>query len=235
MDPLLLAIDTSTEIAGLALYDGETVCEVTWDARRNQTETLLAQVDHFLALNGRTVQDLRAVGVAIGPGTFNGLRVGMSVAKGLCFGLEIPIVGVVTLDIVAYPHAGARRPIRAFVPAGRKRAVFADYRYRNSRWTRLSELRNEPFARLADGLVDKTVVTGEMTAELEATVAANPLAVIPTPALRARRPSYLAELAFRRWRDGEVDELATLEPLYVHGGSARAAQDGSARVPSSER
>lgn len=222
-EPLLLAIDTSTEHAGVALYDGERVREVTWDAGRNQSASLLVEVDRFLTLNRCTIRDVRAIAVAVGPGTFNGLRVGMAAAKGLGYAVGVPLIGVVTLDVVAYPHAGARHPIRAFVVAGRSRAVFADYRYRNSRWVRLSDLRNEPLERLADGLAEKTVLAGELPADVAAGLGANPLAVVPPPALRARRPSYLAEIAFGRWQSGDVDRLEALEPIYVHGSMSLEA------------
>lgn len=75
-EQLLLAIDTSSEVAGLALYDGQWVSELSWHAGRNQTASLLGEIRHILRLNQRDVRDLRAVAVAIGPGSFNGLRVG---------------------------------------------------------------------------------------------------------------------------------------------------------------
>lgn len=215
--PLLLAIDTSTETAGLCLYDGERISEITWEAGRNQTSTLLAQVDHLLRLNGLEARALGAVAVAVGPGTFNGLRVGMSVAKGFSFGLGISIVGVSTLDVVAYPHAASRRPIRAFVNAGRGRVVYADYRHRNGRWVRQTDLRNERLECIATGLVEKTIIAGQVTAALAASLAENPMVILPSPALRLRRPSYLAELAHRRWQSGDVDRVETMEPVYVHG------------------
>ncbi|HET7035841.1 MAG TPA: tRNA (adenosine(37)-N6)-threonylcarbamoyltransferase complex dimerization subunit type 1 TsaB [Thermomicrobiaceae bacterium] len=216
-DRLLLAIDSSTEIAGLALYDGDSVSELIWNAGRHQTVSLIPEVDQLLRLNGRDLADVRAVAVAIGPGSFNGLRVGLSVAKGLAYALGLPLVGVGTLDATAYPHTGARAPIRALVLAGRGRAVFADFRYRNGNWRRLSELRNVAVAELVEGLTEKTVLVGDMSEALANQLAAAPLAVVPPPALRARRPAYLAEIGHRRWQAGEVDVLEALEPVYVHG------------------
>lgn len=221
-DQLLLAIDTSSEVAGLALYDGERISELSWNAARNQTASLLGQVRHLLRLNHHDIQDLKAVAVAIGPGSFNGLRAGLSTAKAFSYGLGIPIIGVVTLDAVAYPHVHAGGPIRAFIPAGRGRAVVADYRRRNERWERLSDLSNERLELLADDLLEPTILAGELSQELEERLASNPLAVIPPPALRVRRPSYIAEIAFQQWRDGEVAQIETLEPIYVHGPASPA-------------
>jgi tRNA threonylcarbamoyladenosine biosynthesis protein TsaB len=148
--------------------------------------------------------------------------VGLSTAKALSYGLGIPIIGVVTLDAVAYPHVQRGGPIRAFIKAGRGRVVVADYRRRNQRWERLSDLRNERLDQIADDLLEPTVLAGELRRDLEARSASNPLALIPPPALRVRRPSYIAEIAFQRWQEGEVNQIGTLEPIYVHGQAAPA-------------
>src|SRR5215210_4830202 len=102
---VLLAFDSSTEQAGVALFDGVRRAEVAWDAGRTQTTSLLGQVHHLLGLLSLTVGDLGAIAVATGPGTFNGLRVGVSLAKGLAIALEIPILGVPTLAAGALPFA----------------------------------------------------------------------------------------------------------------------------------
>ena len=92
----LLAIDTSTEIAGLALDDGDRRFELAWHAGRDQTVSVLAEIDHLLGLAGIEPSQLAAIAVATGPGMFNGLRVGMGVAKGLVIGLDVALIGVST-------------------------------------------------------------------------------------------------------------------------------------------
>jgi len=72
----LLAIDTSTDFAGIAVSGGSNVVELRWSAGRNQTTSVLEQIDRCLKLGGIAVSDLSAIAVAIGPGMFNGLRVG---------------------------------------------------------------------------------------------------------------------------------------------------------------
>jgi tRNA threonylcarbamoyladenosine biosynthesis protein TsaB len=214
---MLLAIDTSTEMSGVALYDGPVVSELTWRAGRNQTVGLLKQIEHLLEINQRELSDLGAVAIAVGPGTFNGLRVGLSTAKGLGYGMDIPIIGVSTLEVVAYPFRGLSRTIRAFVPAGRGRAVYADFAYRNGRWVRSGEMQNAPFNELTIGVAERTLLAGEVPAGVELSIPAEAKLDLPPPAMRARRPAYLAEIAHSRWCAGDIDELAALEPVYVHG------------------
>ena len=217
---LLLAIDSSTEQAGVALFDGARVAELSWHAGREQTVTLLAQVHAVMALLGLVVADLGAVAVATGPGTFNGLRVGMSVAKGLVLGLGpgVALLGVPTLDAAAMPHAAGGRPVVAVVAAGRGRLVWAAYGPGDGGWHQTATPRNGTVEELAEqvaGMLEETIVTGELSPSQEAIVAAVPGVAVPPRLLRARRPAAVAELAWRRWRAGEADDPVTLEPVYL--------------------
>lgn len=214
----LLAIDTSTLAAGLALYrEGGPLVELNWWAGRAQTAVLLGEIDHCLALGDLTPADLGAVAIATGPGSFNALRVGLSTAKGLAFALELPLVGVPTLDATAYPHAGAGRPVRAVLAAGRARLVSALYRWHDGAMRRVGDYANTSLEELAATIVEPTLVCGELagdTARRLATLA--PAAQLAPPALGGRRAAPLAELAWERLRRGEQDDPAALEPLYLH-------------------
>lgn len=117
---LVLAFDTSTEVATSALADGgEILGERTTDARR-----LLEGVDELLRGAGREPGDLDALVVGVGPGSFTGTRVGLAAARGLALALELPVAGVSTLDALAsaradaYPVLDARRR-EIFVPGPR--------------------------------------------------------------------------------------------------------------------
>ena len=214
----LLAIDSSTEQAGVGLFDGVRLAEVTWAAGRTQTASLLDQVDRLLALHGVTVADLGAIAEAIGPGTFNGLRVGMGVAKGLMLGLGVPLLGVSTLAAAALPYAEAGRSVVAIVAAGRGRLVWAEYRDGPDGWGPEAGPHNSTIDELSAFLPGRpagAIVTGELTPEQEAIVASVPgVTLVPAP-LRARRPAAVAALAWARYRAGEADDPVTLEPVYL--------------------
>ncbi len=107
-----LAIDTSTDTASLALVqDSEVLAELTWRCGQNHTIELLPRLAHLLNQTKLSLQSTSCIIVAKGPGSFNGLRVGVSLAKGLAFGLGIPIVGVSTLEVAAYQHAETGLPV----------------------------------------------------------------------------------------------------------------------------
>ena len=222
----LLAIDTSTLVAGLALYGEEgSLAELTWAAGRAQTTALLGELDRLLALCGLGPPDLGAVAVATGPGSFNALRVGLSTAKGLAFALAVPLIGVPTLDATAYPHAAGGRPVRATLAAGRGRLVSALYRWDGAGPRRVGDYANTTLEGLAALVLEPTLVCGELagdTARQLTTLA--PAAQLPPPSGRGRRPGALAELAWGRLRRGEADDPAALEPVYLHGPAAAAAR-----------
>lgn len=210
----LLAIDSSSEQASLALSDGSRVAEVTWIAGRDQTATLLAEIDRLYSLMRTAAADLAAVAVATGPGMFNGLRVGLSVAKGFVLGLDVPLIGVSTLDVAAHPFATVALPIIPVVAAGRGRVVWAEYRNAQC----IAPARNGTIDELASRVeaLGPCLVTGELTADQAERVQAAPHVHVPPPSARLRRASSLAELAWFRYHNDDVDDAVALEPVYVH-------------------
>lgn len=217
----LLAIDTSTEQAGLALTDGVRTGELSWPAGRTQTESVLAEIDHLRALLNVPIGDIRAIGVATGPGTFTGLRVGVSIAKGLALAAGLPVIGVPTLAAAAAPYIRQGTPVAVVLAAGRGRVVWAVYDDRGTD----PEPRNTTFAQFVDAIValPDVLVSGELMAAQRAALGAAGHGRIVPPALANRRPGAVAALAWARWQAGDVDDLGTLQPVYLHGVTKTAA------------
>ncbi len=224
---MLLAIDTATRVASIALYNADGVqAETTWHSRENHTVELMAQIVHLLELSQVSREDLQAIGISLGPGSFTGLRVAMSVAKGLAFGRQIPLIGIPTLDVVAHPFALQSLPIWAILAAGRGRYSVARYAARRGAVKRVSD-----YALVnADGLLElvlreeseeskisRALFCGDVDAALaqRLTERCGSRAVIAAPAMNARRAGFLAELAWTRWQRGEVDDVSALAPMYM--------------------
>src|SRR5437879_9124122 len=112
--PLLLALDTSTSTASVALFDGlRVLSETTWLAGREHSTRLLVEVDAAFERIGRTPAELTGLVVARGPGSFTGVRVALSVAKGMAAGLSIPLWGVNSLDVLAHAAGKVELSVRA--------------------------------------------------------------------------------------------------------------------------
>jgi tRNA threonylcarbamoyladenosine biosynthesis protein TsaB len=226
---MLLAIDTATRTASIALYESEGIqAEASWHSRENHTVELMAQIVRLFKLARVTRQDLQAIGVALGPGSFTGLRVGMSVAKGLAFGSQTPLVGIPTLDSIALAHSFQPLPIWAVIAAGRGRYSLARYSARRGSIRRVGD-----YALVnALGLVDlaqresdgdekkrppRVLFSGEIDLSLSQllTDRLGERAVLALPAMNLRRAGYLAELAWQRWQRGDVDDTSSLSPMYM--------------------
>ena len=125
---MLLALDTATQFASIALYDGVSVlAELNWRSERRHTVELAPQVDALFALRNIAPRDLTALAVAIGPGSYTGTRIALSFAKGIVAATGLPLVGVPTLDALAYPHIRPDSALCALVAAGRDRYCWASY------------------------------------------------------------------------------------------------------------
>lgn len=226
----LLAIDTSTDRAGVALFNGHDLHERTWPASRAQTTQVLPNIQKALSAIDISIGDVAAISVAIGPGTFTGLRVGLSLAKGLAMAQNIPIVGVPTLSATALPWILAGVPVIALLPAGRGRLVWQVFhpdRLDHSGADAPTNGTPDELVQVAEGAEIRAIV-GELPAPLCEALRASPVPVLAEPGLTSRIGA-IATLGMFRYTSGDVDDLAALEPIYVHGtprakGPVRDAQ-----------
>lgn len=127
---MLLALDTSTHLASLALcQNGELLAEYTWDVGSSHSVELLRRLEWLLKERELTLAQVSAVAAANGPGSFTGVRVAVTVAKSLAFSLNVPLLGVSTLDIIAYSQAPSALPVCALMDAGRGEFYAALYQH----------------------------------------------------------------------------------------------------------
>jgi len=218
MSSLILSIDTSTKTMGLALYDGVRVLsEVVWTTRNFHTVELAPAVADILETSGLQVSAVSAVALSIGPGSFTGLRIGMGLAKGLCLARHLPLIGIPTLDALA-----ASQPLRAFpmvavLQAGRGRLAVGRYQAEQNTWVPIGDTEVLTPRELLGRVRKTTYICGELNqADRRILSRKHKKVILASPALSLRRPGFLAELGWRRWQSGAVDDPATLSPIYIH-------------------
>ena len=209
----ILGIDTSGAIAGVAVYDGRVLAEITWRSGRQHSKTLLASVDRALGLSGVDRASLGAIALASGPGSYSGLRVGASTAIGLGLALQVPVVRVPTLEVIAYsatPGAGTLRPA---IEVGRGRYASARYLRTESGVEERSDLVSADFAGLVElASAEDALLIGDFTAEeMEQHGAAR----VATNAAGMRRPGFLAELAARVIGNGDPTAEGAGQLIYL--------------------
>lgn len=214
---MLLAVDTSTPQIGLALYDGaQVLAESIWTSKARHTVELAPAVAEMLAHTSVKMEDIKALGVAIGPGSFTSLRVGLSFIKGLAFARTLPTVGINTLDVVAASQPVTRLPLACLLPAGRGRLALGWYRSKNNGWQASGDPVIITAEALSASIERDSVICGDLTATERQIMKKNEHVRLVSPALSVRRPAILAELAYTRWHAGHVDNVSTLAPLYLH-------------------
>src|SRR5687767_13839690 len=132
---MLLAVDTSTSQVGLALYDAAQVFgEYAWRSSQRHTVELAPAISDLLRRCGVTMEDVRALGVALGPGSFTSLRVGLALVKGLALARHLPLIGIPTLDILAAAQPSSKLPLVVAIQAGRSRLAVGWYKSSKNGW-----------------------------------------------------------------------------------------------------
>ena len=215
---MLLAIDTSTDTASLALaQDNIVLAELTWRSRQNHTTQLLPNLNQLFKLTESNVKSLTAIIVAQGPGSFNGLRVGVSAAKGLAFSLGISIIGINSLEVAAYQYAETDLPVCAIFNAGRSEVATATYQKKYGKWQQLVKADIVTVEHLCKQTTKKTLFCGEFLPAVAAQIKAllKTKAVIPPHIPDFKRASFLLELGQQRLNSGNIDDAVTLQPIYL--------------------
>ena len=213
-----LAIDTSTNTASLALVqESEVIAELTWRCGQNHSTELLPHLTSLLKQSRLSLESLNGIIVAKGPGSFNGLRVGISTAKGLAFSLGIPIVGISTLEAEAYQHAETNLPVCPIFNAGRGEIATAIYQMKQNRWQQIIGEHITTVDALCLQITTRTIFCGELTTSTSTQLRdkLKRKAVVLSPAARLRRAGFLAELGQRQLEAGNYDNPATLHPIYL--------------------
>jgi len=215
---MILGIDTSTDWLGICLYEESAVLyERTWKTQQRHTIVLAPAVADALEECTLSTNRLNGLAVALGPGSFTSLRIGLAFIKGLSFAQHLPVAGISTLDCLAYAQPLNDRPLICTLQIGRRRLAVGNYKNENGQWVQDGSTRILTSKELLNQINTPTLVCGELNEEDRHILARKWKSVILVSAANSiRRPAYLAELAERRFQAGKEDDPATLTPIYLH-------------------
>lgn len=225
-----LAFDTSTKTASVALLRGEKLLvEQFINTGKNHGETLLPAIENVLAVAGIRIDEVALLAVTVGPGSFTGLRVGASTAKGLAFAEGIPIVGVSTLDALA-ANVNERDITICSMLDARKNEVY----------TALYRLSNTGFP---ERITDERVISPEMALEeldgdvlclgdgalaykeLIRSIVPEKARFVPEP-LNYIRASSVGLIGLKKFHDGDILNSLELAPRYLRLSEAEKKKLG---------
>ena len=214
---MLLALDTSTSWISLALYDGTYVrYETTWESQHHHTVELAPAIERLFQQTGTSCEDLTGLAAAIGPGSFTSLRIGLALVKGMALALNIPVVGVPSLDVIATAQPLDERPMLAVLHAGRRRLAYITYKVQGDAWVAQHEPSVVDASELVRTIESPTLICGELSQEARSIIGRRwKNANIAPPERCLRRAGFLAAMGWARIMAGDVDDPVTLSPIYL--------------------
>ena len=224
----ILAIDTSTMLGGIAIMDESLlIAESRLNVRSTHSERLMTEIEHCLKQSGIKISDIDVFAVATGPGSFTGLRIGVSTIKGFSYATGKPIVSVPTLEALAWNFPYSKYPVCTMLDARKKEVYAALFKWEEGNFIRLineTSAKPEEFTRDALRVThdDKFIFAGEgvilyrdkiIEVMGEKAIFASPEKTVPSPA-------NVAVLGLKKAKAREFSEPISLTPMYIRKSEA---------------
>lgn len=215
-----MAINTTTTQFGLAILneDGMVNSEYILSSGKSSSALLMPSLDFIIRHSDVNIKDLKCVVVAIGPGSFTGLKVGLSVAKGICFSLGIPIIGVSSLEALANQVPFCNIPITAMIDSRKREYFVAQFIWKDDKV--LARKSSDIYIRLdefSNKFKEETIFIGNdyknQSLALKEIMGRRPL--MAPPHLWHIKASVVGILGLRRFLRDDFDDPFSLEPIYL--------------------
>ena len=224
---IVLGIDTSGYANAVGVVDSSRVlADSVFSARTDSLEKIISNIDFVLKEAGLGLGDVQGFGVGLGPGSWTGIRVGVTVAKILAYSAGKPVCGVSTLEVLAYGARNKPGQICPVIYAGTRDTVYAAfYRNENGTLSRVGDYYVSTLSGLAGMLKEPTVIVASEAKSYRQVIGQASSSGIAIEAVEeAPGGTTVALLAAKRFERGESDEVLSLEPLYLKESTARAFQ-----------
>jgi tRNA threonylcarbamoyladenosine biosynthesis protein TsaB len=214
----ILGIDTSTLVLAVGVVSEEKVlAEVKLDIQVTYSEILLSSIDQLLKNIQTRIEDIDGFSLAIGPGSFTGLRIGLSTVKGLAFALKKPVAAVVSLDCLASFFPYSNFPVGALLDAKKQEVYFAWYDTRKGEIKRISDYLVISPENLNEFIKEKTLLVGPgakvYRENIEKSLKEN--AVFGDAFELFPSGAMIAKLGIEKIKKNEIENIETLEPFYI--------------------
>ena len=225
----ILAVETSTMLGGVAVLDEAKglVIETRLNVRATHSERLMKELEHALKQAGLSISELDVFGIALGPGSFTGLRIGLSAVKGLSYATGKPIVSVPSLEAFAWNFPYSAYPVCTMFDARKKEVYAAVFRWREGGFERVMDERSIRPSDLVKGFEGPVIFAGEGALLYRDVIvpAMGENALFPPPPQMVPSPSNVACLGLKKALKGDFAEAVTLVPHYIRKSEAEIKMD----------
>lgn len=222
----ILGIETSTKTGSVAIIsDQAVVAQYSLNIEVTHSERLMATVDRVLRDTGLTMNQMEGYAVAIGPGSFTGLRIGLATVKGLALATNRPVAAVPTLLGLARNLPYADAPVCPLLDARKKEVYAAVYAFRGNNLEQLMPESAVPIASLADAIAGSVIFSGEASLLYRSEIEQQFGERARFAPFAASLPSAasVAEAGLALIRSGRHADPDNLTPLYVRRPEAEVA------------
>jgi len=229
----IMAIETSTMLGGVAITDNLSglIAEIRFNVKSTHSERLMTGIDHILKHAGLKLSDIDVFAVASGPGSFTGLRIGLSTVKGFSYATGKPIVSVPTLEALAWNFPYCRYLVCTMLDARKKEVYAALFKWNDEVPVRLI---NEVSAKVSLLLEDsrffsgeKIIFTGEGALLYKDKIieVMREKAIFATSEKMVPAPANIAAIGIKKAMEGEFSEPVSLVPFYLRRSEAEIKRD----------
>jgi tRNA threonylcarbamoyladenosine biosynthesis protein TsaB len=228
----ILAVETSTMLGGLAIAGDSTglIAEVRLNVKSTHSERLMTEIDHVLKQSGIRIDDIDVFAAAIGPGSFTGLRIGLSTIKGFSYATGKPVVAVPTLEALAWNFPFSLYPVCTVLDARKKEVYAALFQWKEQAFSKLMEETSIKVDRLLENIGGSShgriIFTGEgaLLYKGRITEVLGEKAVFPAPDKMSPSPASVASVGLQKALRGEFSGPVNLVPFYVRRSEAEIKQ-----------
>ncbi|MDH3974060.1 MAG: tRNA (adenosine(37)-N6)-threonylcarbamoyltransferase complex dimerization subunit type 1 TsaB [Deltaproteobacteria bacterium] len=219
----ILAIDTSTKSGSIALSQGsELLAETFLNINVTHSETLLLSLRDMLRQCSMSMDDIELFALTIGPGSFTGVRIGVSTVKGFALSTKKPVVGVSTLEAMAWNFPFSAFPVVPFLDARRGEVYSAPFTWNKGSFERLAQDSARAPEEVLDSIDGEAILVGDGV-EKYSELIQNKLGsrALMAPSSHASvRASIIASLACEKYLKGDLLDLNSFVPLYLRKSEA---------------
>ena len=226
----ILGIDTSSLAASVAVIeDDKLICEYTINTKKTHSQKLMPMIENMLNISDIDINDIDLIAVCEGPGSFTGLRIGMSTAKAISHISKQPIITVNSVELLAGSMDMCDKHICSILDAQRTQVYTGKYKYENNELIEVEAVDVKEIDDLLSEIGDteeEWIILGEAVYKYKQKINEIDNIFIPSPSHNINRASSLCAIAINKYnKDVDVHNCYSVEPLYIRKSQAEVQYD----------